>query len=68
MHKKKADLLLMNKIHLMRRMDLPRFFMILRKDDMTVEIGCNSTVAFPLLSAFTIVRNALFSIILPILL
>lgn len=40
--------------------------MILRKEDMTVEIGCSSTVAFPLLSAFTIALNALFNILLPI--
>jgi len=41
--------------------------MILRKDDMTVEIGCSSTVALPLLSAFTIALKASFNILLPTL-
>jgi large subunit ribosomal protein L28e len=40
--------------------------MILRKEEMTVEIGFNSTVAFPLFSAFTIDLNASFNILLPI--
>ena len=46
--------------------DLPRSFMILRKEEMTLEIGFNSTVAFPLFSAFTIDLNASFNILLPI--
>ena len=40
--------------------------MILRKEEMTLEIGFNSTVAFPLFSAFTIDLNASFNILLPI--
>jgi len=40
--------------------------MILRKEDITVEMGFKSTVALPLLSAFTIALNASFNILLPI--
>lgn len=40
--------------------------MILRKEDITVEIGFSSTVDLPLLSALTIARNASFNILLPI--
>jgi len=42
--------------------------MILRKEDMTVEMGCNSTVDLLLLSAFTTALKASFNILLPILL
>jgi len=40
--------------------------MIWRKEDITVEIGLSSTIDFPLLSAFTILLKASFSILLPI--
>jgi large subunit ribosomal protein L28e len=40
--------------------------MIWRKEEMTVDIGLSSTIAFPLFSAFTILLNASFSILLPI--
>jgi len=40
--------------------------MILKNEDITVEIGLSSTEAFPRLSAFTIVLNASFKILLPI--
>ena len=49
-----------------KRRSVPRYFMILRKEDITVEIGFNSTVALPLFSAFTIDLNASFNILLPI--
>jgi hypothetical protein len=42
--------------------------MILRKEDVTVEMGCNSTVDLLLLSAFTIALKASFNILLPIFL
>ncbi|ESQ50342.1 hypothetical protein EUTSA_v10002093mg [Eutrema salsugineum] len=44
----------------------PFSFMILRNEDITVETGFNSTEAFPRFSAFTIVLNASFNILLPI--
>jgi len=45
---------------------IPWFFMMWRNEDITVEIGLSSTIAFPLLSAFTILLKASFSILLPI--
>jgi hypothetical protein len=44
----------------------PRYFMMLRKETMTEEMGWRLAVAFPLLSAFTIVLSASFNILLPI--
>lgn len=46
--------------------EIPRSFMIFRNEETTVEIGCNCTVAFALLSAFTIALSALLSTLLPI--
>jgi hypothetical protein len=45
------------------RMDeIPRCFMMLRKETMTPEMGWRSAVAFPLRSALTMVRSASFRI------
>jgi len=40
--------------------------MIWRKEEITLEIGLSSTIALPLFSAFTILLNASFNILLPI--
>lgn len=48
-------------------MFLPRYFMIWRKETMTLDMGWSWAEANPLFSALTIVLNASFNILRPIL-
>lgn len=50
----------------MKKQIKPRYFMTLRKETMTEEIGWRLVLANPLLSALTILLSASFNILLPI--